>query len=165
MTTLRIIKKYPNRRLYDTEVSRYITLADLRKLIMSGGEFEVRDANSNDDITRNILLQIIAEQESEGKPLFTTEMLMQMIRFYGGASQHMLTRFLGKSIDLFVQQQNLYNEQISDAMSVNPISAMADLTQRNLELWKEIQEGFFKSSLLDATTQSQSDSDDNSSDP
>lgn len=163
MTDIRVIKKYPNRRLYDTELSRYITLADLRNLIMSGGEFEVRDANSNEDITRNILLQIIAEQESEGTPLFTTEMLLQMIRFYGEASQDTFTRFLGNSLDLFVKQQALYKERMQDAMSGNPMSAMADLTQRNLEIWKEMQDGFFKSAGMGPGRKS-SDSGNNSND-
>jgi len=164
VTNVRIIKKYPNRRLYDTELSRYITLADLRKQITEGGEFEVRDANSGEDITRSILLQIIAEQESEGTPLFTTDILMQMIRFYGDTSQDMFTKFLGKSLDLFVKQQNLYSQQVRETLSGNPMSAMTELTQRNLEIWKEMQESFFRSAGVSSTGSATKDADDKSDD-
>ena len=81
MSNIRIIKKYPNRRLYDTEQSRYITLSDIRDLIMKGLEFKVLDTNSGDDLTRSILLQIMLEDESGGEPLFSTNMLAQIIRF------------------------------------------------------------------------------------
>ena len=81
LTDMRIIKKYPNRRLYDTEISRYITLDDVRKLVLDGVEFCVTDVKSEEDLTRSVLLQIISEQEHEGKPIFNTPMLTQLIRF------------------------------------------------------------------------------------
>ena len=105
---MRTIKKYPNRRLYDTEVSRYITVSDLRQLIVDGEEFGVVDVASGDDITRSVLLQIINEQENGGQPLFTTEILTNLIRFYGGTTQKMFTDYLDRSLSLFVEQQQAY---------------------------------------------------------
>ena len=105
MSDPRIIKKYPNRRLYDTTVSSYITLEDVRKLVMSQEEFCVVDARSKEDITRSILLQIILEQEEDGEPIFTQQVLAQIIRFYGDALQGTLTRYLERSFGLFVEQQ------------------------------------------------------------
>ena len=83
MAATRIIKKYPNRRLYDTEISSYITIEDVRQLILDGEDFEVRDAKSGDDLTRSVLLQIIADQEQDGEPMLSTQLLSQLIRFYG----------------------------------------------------------------------------------
>jgi polyhydroxyalkanoate synthesis repressor PhaR len=87
MAATRIIKKYPNRRLYDTEISSYITIEDVRQLILDGEDFEVRDAKSGDDLTRSVLLQIIADQEQDGEPMLSTQLLSQLIRFYGDSLQ------------------------------------------------------------------------------
>ena len=111
---MRTIKKYPNRRLYDTEVSRYITISDLRQLIIEGEEFEVVDVASGDDLTRAVLLQIINEQESGGQPLFTTEILTHLIRFYGGSTQKMFTDYLNRSLELFVDQQQVYQDRLTE---------------------------------------------------
>ena len=140
----RTIKKYPNRRLYDTEQSRYITLADLQKLVVGGETFVVKDANSGNDITRNILLQIIAEQESGGEPLFTTDILMRIIRFYGDSVQSALTSYLEQSLKLFEQQQHHFQKQIRGAIGTNPVTAISDMTQRNLQIWQDIQNRFFE---------------------
>lgn len=140
----RIIKKYPNRRLYDTEQSRYITLADVQKLAEAGEEFEVKDASSGDDITRMILLQIISDQENGGNPVFTTDILTRIIRFYGGSVQDALTSYLDQSLSLFEQQQQNFQEQVRDAMQHNPVNTMSELTQRNLEIWQDIQKQFFQ---------------------
>lgn len=140
----RIIKKYPNRRLYDTEQSRYITLADLQKLAEAGEQFEVKDASSGEDITRQILLQIIAEQENGGNPVFTTDILTRIIRFYGGSVQDALTSYLEQSLSLFEQQQKNFQEQVRDAMQNTPVNTMTELTQRNLEIWQDIQNQFFQ---------------------
>lgn len=148
----RVIKKYPNRRLYDTEISRYITLNDLRQSILEGIEFQVVDANSGGDITRNILLQIITEQESGGTPLFTTDILTQMIRFYGDSSRGVFTDFLAKSMELFAQQQAVYQEQIQQSVTANPIDTMAEMTKRNLEIWSDVQENFLKASGLSTSS-------------
>ena len=104
MSEPRIIKKYPNRRLYDTTVSSYITLEDVRKLVLDAEDFCVVDARSKDDITRSILLQIILEQEEDGSPIFSEQVLSQVIRFYGDALQGTLTSYLDRSFGLLVEQ-------------------------------------------------------------
>lgn len=142
MSESRIVKKYPNRRLYDTELSRYITLGDLRKLVLDGDDFEVRDASTGADITRTVLLQIIAEQEAEDRPLFTTDILTHIIRSYGGSTQDVFTSYLSKSLEMFGQQQELYQSQLGKLASGDPITALAEITQRNLEIWQEAQRAF-----------------------
>jgi len=104
----RIIKKYPNRRLYDTKHSTYITLFDIKGLVMTQEPFVVLDAKTSEDITRSILMQIILEEESGGQPLFSTQSLMQMIRFYGNSLQGMMSPFLEQNINQFVELQNQY---------------------------------------------------------
>jgi polyhydroxyalkanoate synthesis repressor PhaR len=101
----RVLKKYPNRRLYDTRTSGYITLADVKQMVMRGEPFEVRDARSGDDLTRSILLQIILEEETGGMPIFSTDMLSQLIRFYGHAMQGMMGAYLEKNLQTFVEMQ------------------------------------------------------------
>lgn len=146
---MRIIKKYPNRRLYDTEQSRYITLADLRKLVIDDEDFEVKDANSGSDLTRNILLQIISEEESGGKPMFTTEILMKIIRLYGDSVQDSLTRYLEQSLSLFDEQQKALQDQMRGVLRENPMtSMMSEMTRKNLEIWQDVQNSFFKASGL-----------------
>src|SRR5210317_1728797 len=105
MEEKRIIKKYPNRRLYDTEESRYITLEDIRKLVLNNKEFIVKDVKSEEDLTRTILLQIIIEQEDDGDPLFSTDALSHIIRFYGDSVQTVAGDYIQQSINLFVNQQ------------------------------------------------------------
>ena len=107
----RLIKKYPNRRLYDTASSCYITLADVRDLVLSQEVFQVVDAKSGEDITRSILLQIILEEESGGAPMFTSDLLAQMIRFYGNAMQGFMGRYLENNIKSFSEMQNKLQEQ------------------------------------------------------
>jgi len=145
MSKPRIIKKYPNRRLYDTELSRYITFADIRDLVMKAVEFQVVDSGSNEDLTRATLLQIMLEEESGGKPLFTANMLAQIIRFYGGGVQGLFTRYLEESLSLFEQQQ----QEFQDAMQQPPMAAMTEMAQRNMELWSEMQKNFFASMGMD----------------
>jgi polyhydroxyalkanoate synthesis repressor PhaR len=141
----RIIKKYPNRRLYDTQASRYITVADVRELVMQGVDFKVVDANSSEDITRSTLLQIIIEQESGGQPLFTADILSKMIRFYGDSVQGVFSSYLEETLELFVEQQRRLQRQVRDMMgSKTPFELMADLTQRNLEIWRDMQRNFLK---------------------
>ena len=108
----RIIKKYPNRRLYDTAESKYVTLNDVRKLVLDGVSFCVIDKKSGDDITRNILLQIIIEQEEVGEPLFSTDVLEQIIGFYGNSVQGVAGDFLGQSLKLFREQQQRFQNQM-----------------------------------------------------
>jgi len=107
----RILKKYPNRRLYDTQLSSYITLADVKAMVLSSEDFEVRDAKTGDDLTRSILLQIILEEESGGVPIFSTSMLSQLIRFYGHAMQGMMGSYLEKNLQTFTDIQARLTEQ------------------------------------------------------
>lgn len=109
--TSRLIKKYPNRRLYDTQTSTYITLADVKELVLQQEDFHVVDAKSNEDLTRSILLQIILEEESGGVPMFSSQMLAHIIRFYGNAMQGMMGTYLEKNIQAFIDIQNKLQEQ------------------------------------------------------
>lgn len=108
---VRIIKKYPNRRLYDTETSSYITLAEVRRLVMSSTYFVVRDAKTNEDLTRSILLQIILEEEAGGAPMFTEAALSNIIRFYGDAMQSFMGAYLEKNVQSFMDLQVNMAEQ------------------------------------------------------
>jgi polyhydroxyalkanoate synthesis repressor PhaR len=108
---VRLIKKYPNRRLYDTETSTYITLVDVKQYVLDNEPFKVVDAKSNEDLTRSILLQIILEEESGGVPMFSAEMLANIIRFYGHAMQGMMGSYLEKNIQAFMDMQGKLQEQ------------------------------------------------------
>jgi polyhydroxyalkanoate synthesis repressor PhaR len=111
MAPTRIIKKYPNRRLYDTETSTYITLADVKDLVLQYKVFQVQDAKSGDDLTRAILLQIILEEESGGVPMFSSDMLANIIRYYGHAMQGLMGSYLERSIHTFHEAQKRFQEQ------------------------------------------------------
>lgn len=108
---VRLIKKYPNRRLYDTKTSSYITLVDVKQMVLKQEEFKAVDAKSGEDLTRQILLQIILEEESSGAPMFTSDALSQMIRTYGNAMQGMMGGYLEKSIGAFQDMQKSLQEQ------------------------------------------------------
>jgi polyhydroxyalkanoate synthesis repressor PhaR len=108
---LRLIKKYPNRRLYDTKTSSYITLADVKQKVLKQEDFHVIDAKSGDDLTRQILLQIILEEESGSVPMFSSDLLSQMIRSYGGAMQGFMGSYLEKNVEAFQQMQKALQEQ------------------------------------------------------
>jgi polyhydroxyalkanoate synthesis repressor PhaR len=127
--TPRTIKKYPNRRLYDTANSGYITLADVKQMVLENIEFQVVDAKSGDDLTRSILLQIILEEESGGLPMFSAEMLAHMIRFYGTAQQTMIGQYMEQNVKAFLAIQAKLQEQATqvygDKMLLTP------------ELWKQ----------------------------
>jgi polyhydroxyalkanoate synthesis repressor PhaR len=142
MAQVRVIKKYPNRRLYDTEISSYITLEEVRQLVIDGEDFEVRDAKSGDDLTRSVLLQIIAEHEETGQPMFTTQLLSQVIRFYGDSMQGFMGSYLEKSLQIFLDQQGKFRSQLNNILGQTPWSMLNDMTERNLDLWKSVQEGF-----------------------
>ena len=107
----RVIKKYPNRRLYDTTTSTYITLAEVKQLVMASENLVVRDAKTSEDITRSILLQIILEEEAGGAPMFTQDMLANIIRFYGHAMQGFMGSYLEKNIQMFTDMQARLAEQ------------------------------------------------------
>ena len=108
---VRLIKKYPNRRLYDTKTSSYITLVDVKQMVLKQEEFQAVDAKTGEDLTRQILLQIILEEESSGSPMFTSDALSQMIRTYGNAMQGMMGGYLEKNINAFQDMQKSLQEQ------------------------------------------------------
>jgi polyhydroxyalkanoate synthesis repressor PhaR len=141
---MRIIKKYPNRRLYDTEISSYVTLEDIRQLVQDGEAFEVQDAKTQQDLTRSVLLQIITEREEQGQPLLTTNMLSQLIRFYGDSLQGFMGSYLERSMQIFLEQQQQFRQQLNTLLGQSPWAVMHDLTERNLELWRQLQQGFGK---------------------
>ena len=119
----RLIKKYPNRRLYDTETSSYITLTDVKKMVLGGQNFVVRDAKTAEDLTRSILLQIILEEETGGVPMFSAQSLAQIIRFYGNAMQGMMGSYLEHNLQAFTDIQARVAEQskgLYDAKAVSP---------------------------------------------
>src|SRR5436305_8156704 len=126
---VRTIKKYPNRRLYDTANSGYITLADVKQMVLEGIEFQVIDAKSGNELTRAILLQIILEEESGGLPMFSSEMLAQMIRFYGSAQQTIMGQYMEQNVKAFMNIQKKLQDQAKqvygDKMMLTP------------ELWKQ----------------------------
>jgi polyhydroxyalkanoate synthesis repressor PhaR len=117
----RIIKKYPNRRLYDTETSSYITLADVKKLVLEQVDFRVEDAKTHEDLTRSILLQIILEEETAGAPMFSSDVLSQIIRFYGNAMQGMMGSYLEKNIQTFIEIQKRLQDQSRQIYGENPM--------------------------------------------
>ena len=139
LMTHRIIKKYPNRRLYDTEASKYITLQNLKDLIAAGACVKVVDSTTDEDITRSILLQIIMEAESAGEPMFNAPMLQQIIRFYGGTLQGMFARYLEESLQLFTKQQ----AQMRKTIGKDPVSAMTRMAEQNMQMWMDFQKSFF----------------------
>jgi len=107
----RLIKKYPNRRLYDTQTSTYVTLSDIKNLVMGNEVFKVVDAKTEEDLTRNILLQIILEEEAGGAPVFSSQMLSQIIRFYGNSMQGLMGNYLEKTMQSFVDIHNKLGDQ------------------------------------------------------
>jgi polyhydroxyalkanoate synthesis repressor PhaR len=109
--SVRLIKKYPNRRLYDTQTSSYITLADVKELVLKHEDFQVIDAKSNEDLTRPILLQIILEEESTGAPMFSHDVLTQFIRFYGNAMQGIMGSYLERNVEAFLEIQKSIQDQ------------------------------------------------------
>jgi len=144
MTEERIIKKYANRRLYDTAESRYIALDDIRQLVTECKPFRVVDTVNGDDITRSILLQIIVEQEEKGHPMLSPRLLEQIILYYGNTLQSFVGIYLEKSMDSFVRQQQVLQDQMERMLQMAPSSVLKDMAERNLELWKGMQENLLK---------------------
>lgn len=137
----RLIKKYPNRRLYDTKTSSYITLADVKQMVLKQEDFQVLDAKSGEELTRQILLQIILDEESGGMPMFSSDLLSQLIRFYGNAMQGFMGTYLEKNIKAFQDMQKSIQDQSQKMMfgaggaaggAGNPDSARA-----SQELWSQ----------------------------
>ena len=139
MSAIRIIKKYPNRRLYDTEISSYITIEDVRQLIVDGETFEVRDATRGEDLTRQVLLHIITDHEQDGQPMLSTQLLSQLIRFYGDSLQGFMGNYLERSMQVFLEQQQQFRQQMGGLIGQTPWTMLNQLTERNMELWKDFQ--------------------------
>jgi len=143
MADKRLIKKYPNRRLYDTAISSYVTLEDVKGLVLDGVDFEVTDAKTGSDLTRTILLQIISEEEEGGEPIFSSELLAQIIRAYGGNMQSLLTSYLEKSMDLWADQQKALRERARTFMDAsNPVQVLSQITEQNLSMWQQAMDRF-----------------------
>ncbi len=138
--SVRVIRKYANRRLYDSQESRHITLDEVRRLIVAGERVRVEDAKSGEDLTRSILLQIIMEREEAGRPILSAELLEQLIRFYGGAMQDFLGAYLERSVSAFVANQENLQQQLLHLARENP---MAELAKKNLSLWTDLHENIF----------------------
>lgn len=143
MTRERLIKKYANRRLYDASISKHVTLEDIRDLIVRGEKVRVVEDKTGEDITRLILLQVIAEQEQFGKPILTTQLLESIIRYYGGPLQDFMSGYLEQSVAAFMRQQENVQQQISEMLTKAPppMNAMTDLARQNMEMWNRMQEG------------------------
>ncbi|MBF0272109.1 MAG: polyhydroxyalkanoate synthesis repressor PhaR [Magnetococcales bacterium] len=140
-TPVRIIKKYANRRLYDTEQSAYITLDGVRDLVMNRIPFQVVDNRTGADLTRLILLQIISEQEDKGRPVFDSDALQLIIRFYGDTLQEALGEWMKQSLDAFMDQKTFFQS------APDPLSLINEMGRRNLEMWHSLQGGIFSLTL------------------
>ena len=147
MSQERLIKKYANRRLYDASQSRHITLDDIRALIVKGERIRVVEDKTGHDITRHILLQVIAEQEQFGRPILSTKVLEAIIRFYGNPLQGFLAGFIEKSVETFLNQQEAVQAQISRIVSNTPLATVADITRSNLETLAKLQESMLNALL------------------
>ncbi len=140
----RLIKKYPNRRLYDTSTSCYITLDEVRKLVVDELPFKVVEKKTNEDLTRNILLQIIMDYESgDGEPMFSIDLLIRFIRNYGESSQDSFKSYMEQSMEFFTQQQDILKEQLTKPKIENPVEAWMDMGKKQFDLWQQAQKQFF----------------------
>ena len=151
--TIRVIKKYPNRRVYDTQQSKYIKIDDIRDMVIAGIAFKVIDSQSKKDVTRSVLLQIILEQESDNNPLFTSENLQHFIRYYSQNHHQMFSEYLTQSLSFFNQQFSGVMQQSSADM----FSQLNELNQKNIETWQGMQNAFFEQ-FTGATTKKDTDS-------
>ena len=136
---MREFKKYPNRRLYDIQESRYVTVEDLRKIIMEGEPISVVDSKTDKDLTRNVLLQIITEQEGEGhEPILTNRVLEQLIRFYGDTMQGVVSRYIEQSIMTFLEHQERYRLRVQEFSGTEPLNLMRKALEQNMDFWNKL---------------------------
>jgi polyhydroxyalkanoate synthesis repressor PhaR len=138
MKSERVIRKYSNRRLYDTGGSRHVTLDDLRQLVIQGEKLKVVDDKSGEDLTRSVLLQIIAEQEQFGLPVLGSDLLEMIIRFYGGPMQALLSRYLEQAFTAMLRQQAAMQSEMAKALQ-SPFAPIAELARKNMEIWEQMQ--------------------------
>jgi polyhydroxyalkanoate synthesis repressor PhaR len=156
MSEPRVIKKYPNRRLYDTVESRYITLADVRKLVVERIDFVVIDKKSQDDITRCILLQVIAELEQAAEPLMSRDFLSQIIRSHDGRVHDMIGSYLEQSLKLFPSHQRDARERNKGGAAAESVASITALAQKNYQRWRSVQEEIYRT-LINAANGSRRD--------
>jgi polyhydroxyalkanoate synthesis repressor PhaR len=164
MSEPRVIKKYPNRRLYDTVESRYITLADIRRLVVDKIDFVVIDKKTQEDITRSILLQVISDQEHQGEPLMSQDFLSQIIRSYGGTMQSVVGSYLEQSLKLFNSQQQQIRDRVKSMVGVDPIETVAGFAQKNYQRWRSVQDEIFRT-LISAAGKSRDEAETDKSPP
>jgi len=134
----RLIRKYSNRRLYDSRDSRHVTLDDLRQLIIAGERIKVVDDKSGEDLTRSVLLQIIAEQDHFGRPVLGSELLEMIIRFYGGPMQAPLSRYLEQAFSTVLRQQESMQAEMAKALQT-PFAPLTEIARKNMEIWNQLQ--------------------------
>ncbi len=134
----RLIRKYSNRRLYDSRDSRHVTLDDLRQLIVAGEKIKVVDDKSGEDLTRSVLLQIIAEQEHFGRPVLGSDLLEMIIRFYGGPMQAPLSRYLEQAFSTVLRQQEVMQSEMAKALQT-PFAPLTEMARKNMEIWDQLQ--------------------------
>ncbi|MFK7955769.1 MAG: polyhydroxyalkanoate synthesis repressor PhaR [Lysobacterales bacterium] len=146
-----LIKKYANRRLYDTQTSKHITLDGVRELIVAGKNVQIVDDNSGDDLTRSLLLQIIADQEQAGRPILDAALLTRLIRLYGNPMQDMMGEYLLKSFDTFMTQQNRMQEQMRAAMAATPMATLQELASSQMKAWQDMQQAMMGKKTDDDT--------------
>jgi polyhydroxyalkanoate synthesis repressor PhaR len=138
MSEERLIRKYANRRLYDATDSRHVTLDDIRKMIGAGERIKAIDDKTGEDVTRSLLLQIIANQEQFGTPVLSTQLLEAIIRFYGNPVQELLTKYLEQSIGSLLRQQQVMRAEMAKVLE-SPMAPIADMARQNMELWAKMQ--------------------------
>ena len=148
MAEAKIIKKYPNRSLYDTSQSKYISLTDLQQYVLEDTPFIVQEAKSKIDITRQVLLQIISEEENAGRPIFTTDVLRRFIRIYGNSAAGTFSTYIEQMSSLLDQQTRQFWEQLSARQDLSPVTTWTEIANRNMEIWQETQEKLLRASGL-----------------
>lgn len=151
MPDIRIIKKHANRRLYDVEARRTVTLNDIRDMITSGENLQVIDGGNNEDITHSVLLQIIVERETAGLPILSEPVLVQMIQFYENPMQDMLKEYLQRSISTFMEQQQQYHAQLQQLLSNLPVDIMHETMVQNMRAWEAASKLYTSSSVGKST--------------
>lgn len=144
MSEPRVIKKYPNRRLYDTVESRYITLADIRRLVVERVDFVVIDKKSQQDITHAILLQVISDQENQAAPMLSRDFLSQVIRSHGENAHGVLASYLEQSMRMFMAQQRELRERIRQVTGPEGLDMVAAFAERNYQRWRSVQDDIFR---------------------
>ena len=136
---MREFKKYPNRRLYDIQESKYVTVEDIRKLVLKGEVIRVLDSKTEKDLTRSVLLQIITEQESEGhEPILTNRVLEQLIRFSGAPMQNVVSKYIEQSIKTFLEHEQNYRQRMQDFSPADPMGLMRKALEQNMEFWNRL---------------------------